>query len=266
MTTFLRDSAGRPVEFSTVSSVAVDRSLNLYAADGSSVVTRINAFGQIGFVSSNARSVGVDNAGRLYVASGDRVQRVENASITPVAGSGLGAFAGDGGPPSQWRFSGPAGVARDAAGDIYIADSRSGRVRQISARGDLITLIGGLVRPSALAFDSTGRLYVADAETGIYRYDKGVVRVLSSGTTGKPFSRPSGLAFNAAGDLFVADTGNNLIRKITPLGVVTVVGRRRGKSRGHTPLSADWPSPQELGSIRQATSGSAKPEPDGCAV
>ena len=97
MMTTLRDSAGRPVEFSTVSSVAVDRSLNLYAADGSSVVTRINAFGQIGFVSSNARSVGVDNAGRLYVASGDRVQRVENASITPVAGSGLGAFAGDGG-------------------------------------------------------------------------------------------------------------------------------------------------------------------------
>ena len=151
-------------------------------------------------------------------------------------------------PPSQWRFSGPAGVARDAAGDIYIADSRSGRVRQISARGDLITLIGGLVRPSALAFDSTGRLYVADAETGvIYRYDKGVVRVLSSGTTGKPFSRPSGLAFNAAGDLFVADTGNNLIRKITPLGVVTVVAGGGGSPEDTQPLRARLAEPSGIG-------------------
>jgi trimeric autotransporter adhesin len=248
MMRLLRDSSGRPIEFGTVSSVAVDRSLNVYVADGGSVVTRIGPAGEIGFVSSNARSVSIDNAGRLYTAAGDRVQRVDNASITPIAGSGLGAFAGDGGPPSQWRFSGPSGIVRDSAGDIYIADSGSGRVRQITARGDLITLIGGLQRPSALALDSAERLYVADAGDGkIHRYEKGVVRVFSSGTTGKPFARPSALAFNASGDLFVADTGNNLIRKITPAGVVTVVAGGGGSPEDTQPLRARLAEPAGIG-------------------
>jgi uncharacterized protein (TIGR03437 family) len=220
----VRDMSGRALEFATPTSVAIDAAQNLYIGDGSGIVTRLSVGGALSFLSIQAKTVALDSAGRMLVVNGRQVQRFDDPRVTIIAGTGLGGFAGDGRPATEWRFNGPSAVVRDASGNLYIADSGNGRVRQLSPAGDLTTLIGGLARPTALALDAGGRLYVADAASGfIHRYDRGATRVFSTGSEGKPFVRPSALAFDAAGNLFVADSGNNLIRKVSQTGAVTVV-------------------------------------------
>jgi uncharacterized protein (TIGR03437 family) len=245
----VRDTAGRPVEFATPTSVAIDRSGELHVADGSNIVHHIKLGGEIGFVSFPAKTIAFDSTGKMYAAANGQVQRLDIAIgahqvISKIAGSGSGGFSGDGRPQSEWRFTGPSGIVRDTAGNIYIADTGNGRIRQISPNKELTTLIAGLSRPAALALDGEGRLYVADAGSGqIHRYERGTLRIFSLGSEGKPFVRPSALAFDKAGNLFVADTGNNLIRKISTSGAVTTAVGGGGNREDTHPLRVKLADP-----------------------
>jgi uncharacterized protein (TIGR03437 family) len=233
----VRDSAGRAVEFATPTSIAADQMGTLYVADGSSIVTTVSSAGKLSFLPVAAKTLTLDAAGRLFVVAGKQVQRFDSPGITIIAGTGLGGFAGDGRPSSDWRFSGPSGIVRDSSGNLYIADAGNGRVRQLTPARELTTLIAGLARPVALAIDTSDRLYVADAASGlIQRYNKGSISVFSRGTEDKPYVRPSGLAFDKAGNLFVADSGNNLIRKISTDGVVTTIAGGGGLAEDSHPL------------------------------
>ena len=64
-----------------------------------------------------------------------RVRRIAAATgaITTVAGNGVEAFAGDNGPATAASIDSPNGLALDAAGNLYIADTHNGRVREVSA-------------------------------------------------------------------------------------------------------------------------------------
>jgi len=77
--------------------------------------------------------VAVDSAGILYIADGanNRIRKVSNGTITTVAGNGNFGFSGDGGPATSASFNGPAGVAVDSAGILYIADLDNGRIREV---------------------------------------------------------------------------------------------------------------------------------------
>ncbi|MGD9227950.1 MAG: Ig-like domain-containing protein, partial [Desulfobacterales bacterium] len=137
--------------------VAVDKSGNLYIADGSVRVRKVDPSGIITTVAGNGTSlyagdgvqatetgiysiekVEVDAAGNLYIVSvfANRVWKVDTAGIiTTVAGSGptnVGAFAGDGGPATGARLNWPYDVAIDAAGKIFIADNKNWRIRKVS--------------------------------------------------------------------------------------------------------------------------------------
>ena len=54
--------------------------------------------------------------------------------ITTIAGTGEAGFDGDGGPPDQARLNSPAGLAMDASGDLYVADSGNHRIRKIAGK------------------------------------------------------------------------------------------------------------------------------------
>ena len=73
--------------------------------------------------------------GRLYVADeeNNRIRAIDfvNNVITTVAGSGVRGFSGDRGPATQARLNRPFGVAFDAAGDLYIADTYNQRIRKV---------------------------------------------------------------------------------------------------------------------------------------
>ena len=112
----------------------------------------------------------------------------------------VGALAGDGhvgwrdGAASQARFADPYGLALDPHGALYISDGGDNdRIRVLRTDGTVATLAGG-----AEGFQ--------DGQGGAAR-----------------FNTPSGLALDATGNLYVADTGNHVIRKVTPDGVVTTL-------------------------------------------
>jgi sugar lactone lactonase YvrE len=135
--------------------VAVDTAGNLYIADtGNGRMLKVSASGTISTVlyddgssgtPASLQSVAVDPAGDLYIADtgNDRVRQLSpSGTLTTSAGSGLSGFSGDGGPATSARLAAPTGVAADAAGNIYIADSGNDRIRKVLAPTVQITVAG----------------------------------------------------------------------------------------------------------------------------
>jgi sugar lactone lactonase YvrE len=146
------------------------------------------------------------------------------------------------------RFNNPAGLAIDIAGNVYVADYGNNLIRKISVVDGTISTVAGkslgnvdgvgtaasLNGPRAIAIDGAGNLFVADANNNTIRKIDLTGSVTTFAGTGKAgnadgsgkaasFNHPSGITIDTNGNLFVADAGNNLVRKITPAGVVTSV-------------------------------------------
>ena len=148
-------------------------------------------------------------------------------------------------PAVPGLFNNPAGLAIDATGNLYVADYTNNLIRKVLADGSVSTIAGksagnvdGLGTaasfngPRAIAIDAIGNLYVADANNNSIRkidLAGNVTTFAGSGKIGNAdgsgkaasFSHPGGITIDAAGNLYVADGGNNLVRKITPAGVVS---------------------------------------------
>jgi uncharacterized protein (TIGR03437 family) len=142
--------------------------------------------------------VAVDSAGNLYIADtrNNRIRKVSNGVMTTLAGNGTAGFSGDNGPASNAQLNGPLGVAVDAAGNLYIADSSNYRIRMVS-NGVIATVAGsGLTSP---------------AGGGGFSGDYGPA-------TSAQLNIPSGVAVDSAGNLYIADTGNDRIRVLIPSG------------------------------------------------
>jgi uncharacterized protein (TIGR03437 family) len=223
----LVDVEGKPFEFGTPTSITTDRLSRLYVADGGNPITWVSLTGEAGTLPSSASAVHFDLAtGRLFYSLGRKVSVWQYEMESAYAGTTSINYAGDGAPPSEWRFETPAGIASDKQGNLYVADSRAGRVRRISASGVLSTIVVGLNVPTGLTVDNTGKLWISDAKSNeLLRWDgvTSAATLVSSGSPGKPFKEPSGIVSDANGNIFVADTGNNLIRKLAPDGSVTTV-------------------------------------------
>ncbi|MBL9214710.1 MAG: immunoglobulin domain-containing protein [Opitutaceae bacterium] len=175
--------------------------------------------------------------------------------VTTLAGSS--SIGSTDGPGAAARFTNPAGIAVDAAGNLYVADNGNFVVRKITPAGVVSTFAGaagfsgtadgagaaarfdGLV---GIAVDAAGNLYVADTGNHTVRKvtPEGVVTTLagsprepgSADGTGAAarFFLPTGVAVDGAGMVFVADRGNHLIRKIAPDGSVSTVAGFVGES------------------------------------
>ena len=145
------------------------------------------------------RDVAVDDAGNLYIADwyNHRVRKVDPAGvITTVAGTGEPGLSGDGGPATEALLYWPAGLAANAAGDLYVAAYANQGVRQIDTTGVIRTVAG------------TGHVGLSG--------DGGPA-------TEAELNYPNGLALDEAGNLYVADSCNQRIRRIDTAGVITTV-------------------------------------------
>jgi sugar lactone lactonase YvrE len=89
--------------------------------------------------------VAFDGAGSLFIVDilNNRIRKLNLATkiITTVAGAGTPGYSGDGGPATAAQLNTPTGVAVDAAGTIYIADSGNSVIRRV--KGNIITTIAG---------------------------------------------------------------------------------------------------------------------------
>jgi hypothetical protein len=196
------------------------------------------------------------------------------AGLSLVAGQlgGPGNFDGTG---SDARFLGIHGVAVDAGGNVYVADTPDQTIRKVTSSGVVTTVAGvaGAVgsadgstaaarfgNPRDVAFDGAGNLYVADnGNHTIRRITPAGVVTTVAGTAGSAgsldgtggaarFRFPAGIATDRTGNVYVADTGNSTIRKVTPLGVVTTIAGTAGTdgSQDGTGSAASFHNPSGL--------------------
>jgi streptogramin lyase len=208
----------------------------------------------------NPSGVALDAAGNVYVAdeTNNVIRKIAPGGITTTfAGSGTGGNVNGTGTAAS--FKNPLGVAVDAAGNIYVADASNNLIRKITPAGIVTTFAGSgtagsangtgtfaqFNNPHGITVDPVGNIFVADYTNNLIREisPAGVVTTFAgSGTAGATngtgtaasFKNPFGLSADISGNLYVADYGNNLIRKITPAGVVTTLAGSgvAGKANG----------------------------------
>jgi hypothetical protein len=184
------------------------------------------------------------------------------ADAQPLTFSTLAGYAGQGsadGTGGDAQLSNPSGVAIDAAGNLYIADTANHTIRKVTSAGEVSTLAGspgqsGSVddtgpaarfnQPQGVAVDSTGNVYVADTGNHTIRRvtPAGAVTTLAglagvsgsangTGSTAR-FYQPEGVAVDSAGYVYVADTWNHTLRKVTPGGAVSTLAGAAGNFGG----------------------------------
>jgi hypothetical protein len=273
--------------------VAVDASDNLYIADtGNQVIRKISngvistvaGTGKWGYSGDNGpatsaqldnpQGVAVEESGNLYIADSWNhvIRKVSNGVITTFAGTGKAGYSGDNGPAASAQLYYPRGVAVDASGDVYIADTDNNVIRQVS-NGVISTVAGTgksgysgdngpaasaqLYAPEEVEVDASGNLYIADTGNGAIRKVTSDVITTMAGhgklsysgdngpATDAQLNGPSAVAVDASGDVYIADTGNNVIRRVSNGVIGTVAGTgTSGYSGDNGPATAaqlNWP-------------------------
>jgi uncharacterized protein (TIGR03437 family) len=281
--------------------IAFDAQGNLYIpdqfnnrvrrVDRNGIITTVAGTGEYAFSGHNVPATGAalanptavlaDAAGNLYICDqhNNRVRRISpDGIITTFAGNGDHGWSGNGAPAMQAALDFPGGLARDPAGNIYIADTHNNQIRRVAPNG-IITAYAGtgehgyggdggsalravLDWPAGLAFDPQGNLYIADQHNNCIRRvsPAGVITTIAgrgpndwgyAGDGGPAVNAlldyPADVAFDAQGNLFIADQANSRIRKVDRNGIITTVvgnGTPGFAGDGGPPLLAmlDYPS------------------------
>ncbi len=208
--------------------VAVDVASNVYVADTSDeVIQKVTPDGYATILAGSLSATGtndgvngvalfnnpwgiaVDNSTNIYVAdsasSTIRKLTPEGANwvVTTIAGL-AGSPGNSDGTNSDARFNNPGSLAVDAAGNIYVADTMNNLIRKITP-------------------DSTGTNWIVTTLAGLAGKPGSRDGTGSNGQSSAQFYSPSGVAVDVTGNIYVADTYNDLIRKITPQGVVSTL-------------------------------------------
>ena len=252
------------------SGLAFDKSGNIYVADyGNNAIRKITPTGVgstfaggsgpgvPGFVDDTGTAakfnspscVVVDTLGNVYVtdAGNNVIRKITSAGVvTTFAGSGTIGFVNGTGTLASFYF--PTGIAIDASGNLYIADSGNNQIRKITPAGVVTTFAGSGAQgsvdatgtlasfnyPEGLAIDTSGNLYIGDSGNNKIRKITSARVVTTLAGTGNAahvdsigtlasFNFPCGVVVDISGNVYVADFDNNKIRKITPVGVVSTL-------------------------------------------
>jgi len=277
------DGTGNAARFYLPNGVVSDTSGNVFVADSYNhtirkvtsagvVTTFAGSAGQRGTTDGTGTAarfdlpchMAIDSSNNIYVA--DSI----NSTIRKITSAGVvTTFAGMAGTPgyvdgntSGALFNGPAAVAVDTSGNLFIADTGNNTIRKISSAG-LVTTIAGqagisgvtddtgtaalFASPTGICVDTSGNLFVADASVHTIRKitsagvvttfagEAGYYGITDASSTAARFYTPEDVAVDSSGNVYVADTNNCLIRKITSAGAVSTIAgmaRRKGAVDG----------------------------------
>jgi uncharacterized repeat protein (TIGR01451 family) len=144
----------------------------------------------------NPNGVATDQFGNTYLSTASNcVFRLDpNGYLSRVAGTCRIGFSGDGGSAVDAALNSPQGVAVDIAGNLYISDQGNQRIRRVTPNGIINTVAGN--------------------GTAGFAGDKGPA-------TSAELNSPKGVAVDLAGNLYIADQQNEVIRKVSPAGIIT---------------------------------------------
>ncbi len=260
------DGTGGAARFSYPTGVAADSGGNVYVADYSAptirkitpaaeVATLAGVWGSTGSADGTGSAarfnqpagVAVDGAGNVYVADtfNHTIRKITPTAVVSTLAGLAGSSGNADGQGGAARFYLPHGIAADAAGNVYVADTFNYTIRKITPGGMVSTLAGlagsygsadgsgsaaRFYAPHAICVSPAGSLFVADTFNGTIRKitPAGAVTTLagrpdiySSGSADGPgsiarFNSPKGIAVDASGAIYVADSGNNTLRKGVP--------------------------------------------------
>ena len=268
------NGTGPAARFTTPLGLVGDGVGNIYVADaGTHNIRLVSPDGAVGTLlgSSAADTYGATDAvgnvarflgpaglaistdGVLYIADSlnQSIRRVGNTlAVTTVAGPG-GTFGSLDGPAATARFNAPLGLALDATGNLYVADTRNSTLRRISTSGTVTTVAGvageathvdGLTGagrfglPAAVALLENGFVAVTDPLFHTVRSTNTTGALLTiGGSPNSPgstdgasissrFNGATGLAVGPDNTVYVADTANHTIRRLAANVVTTLAG------------------------------------------
>lgn len=188
--------------------------------------------------------------------AGTTVATGHTPTVSTYAGNGTGGYADGAGTSAE--FNNPAGIARDSAGNLYVADANNSCIRKITTAQVVSTFAGtcnavnrgsagyadgtgaaaAFNFPYGMGIDSSGNLYIAEnanncvrkiTTTQVVSTFAGTCGTTANGYAGyvdgagatAKFRSPLGAVVDSSGNVYIADTGNACIRKITPAQVVS---------------------------------------------
>jgi uncharacterized protein (TIGR03437 family) len=199
--------------------IALDSAGNLYICDSfNALIRKVNTSSGIittavGNTSAtlgllkHPTGIALDSAGNMYIAdsSASKIFKftASTGKLSTFAGTNFG-FSGDGNQAAFAQLGDPQGVAIDAAGNVYIADSVNNRIRKVATNGVITTIAGtgkqgytgdgGLATsaqfysPDGIAVDNAGNVYVSDTHNAVIRVLQPTLPTISSGGVGNAFS------------------------------------------------------------------------------
>lgn len=265
------NGTGAAASFNSLTGIAADNAGNVYVTEmGIHAIRKITAEGavttfagtpgvegSVDGISATASfrfpsDVATDGVGNVYVAdtANSTIRKILPTGVVTTMAGTAGSEGSADGIGAAARFSMPAGLAVDKAGNVYVADTENHTIRKITLSGVVTTLAGApgisghadgigavarFVSPRGIGVDSAGLVYVADDVTSTVRRitpDGGVTTLagtpgvegrVDGGGAAASFFRPADVATDSAGNIYVADLGNDSVRKITPTGLVTTL-------------------------------------------
>jgi sugar lactone lactonase YvrE len=276
----------RKRDFAAPFGLAVNRAGEVFVADAyNHTIRKISPNGAVSLVAGKAGSPGsfdgtgeeaqfyspyglaVAPGGILYVADSSNhcIRKIDAAGAVSTLAGKPGFPGSQDGAGTDARFAYPRGIAIDASGQLYVADTHNHLIRRVSPGGEVRTLAGRARQPgsrdgersearfeypTALAVDRNGTIYVADSGNKTIRKmdpgSEGRVTTLAGapkaygkedgpGTEAR-FGNPQGIAVNETGTVYVADTTSQAIRMMQPDGTVSTL------------LAQPWNSAENRGS------------------
>jgi hypothetical protein len=202
---------------------------------------------------NDASGVAVDARGNLYISDStdNQIRRVSAATgiITAFAGTGTPGYSGDNGQAAAAEIDYPWGVTVASNGDVIFSDETNAVIRSVAPNGVITTIAGNhtygysgdhgpatsasLEFPTNVTYDRSGNLYISDENAHVVRMvnPAGIITTFAgsgtSGSTGNggPASaaqlmEPFGVAADPFGDVYIADYQADVIREVTPDGVI----------------------------------------------
>lgn len=231
--------------------------------------------GQGSLASFNAPAgMAIDAAGNIYVvdSNNNRIRKITpDGLVSTFAGNGLKTTVD--GQDLSASFNQPNGIVIDAAGNLYVSEYAGDVIRKINTSGYVSTFAGVAKTPGAangtgadarfygpnyMTIDGSGNIYLSDYNNNLIRKITPAAEVITfagsgqqgsaNGTgTAASFKGPEGLAIGTDGSIYVSDSGNNLIRKISPAGVVsTLAGNGKPALQNGYDLATSFNTPHGL--------------------